>query len=210
MSLELPPVWRWGDPIAPLQAAVERGAILALPTESSYGLGVDPRDARAVAAVFRVKSREGRNPLPVVISDLDQLEKLGIDRTAPGVRRLAHLWPAALSVLLPTRAPLPAMVGESTLAVRVPAHARLRELLAWLGRPLTATSANRSGEPPLLEAAGVRALLAGEDAVVIDEGVLPGGPPSTLVAWREGRFDVLRAGRFPVDRLQELEAGWRD
>lgn len=204
MKHALPPVWRWGDPLAPLLEAVERGAILALPTESSYGLGVDPRDARAVAKVFRVKSREARKPLPVVIADLDQLEAMGIDARQPAVTRLAHLWPAPLSVLLPSRAPLPAMAGGSTLAVRVPAHEKLRHLLSALGRPLTATSANPSGEPPLLEASAVRALLAGEDAMVIDEGPLPGGPPSTLVVWRGDGFEVLRAGRFEIERLKGL------
>jgi tRNA A37 threonylcarbamoyladenosine synthetase subunit TsaC/SUA5/YrdC len=87
----------------------------------------------------------------------------------------------------------------------VPDHGRLRELLAALGHGLTATSANRSGEPPILEPAGVAELLAGEDAMVVDGGALPGGPPSTLVAIEKDGLVVLRTGRFPAERLiQEL------
>jgi tRNA A37 threonylcarbamoyladenosine synthetase subunit TsaC/SUA5/YrdC len=90
-----------------------------------------------------------------------------------------------------------------TIAVRVPGHDGLRRLLGELGHGLTATSANPSGGEPVLDPAGAAELLAGEDAVVVDGGFLPGGPPSTLVAIEEGGPVVLRTGRFPVDRLRE-------
>jgi L-threonylcarbamoyladenylate synthase len=92
--------------------------------------------------------------------------------------------------------------------VRVPDHERLRGLLAELGHGLTATSANRSGEEPLLDPAEAARLLTGHDAVVVDGGVLPGGPPSTLVAIEGERLVVLRAGRFPAERLMETYARW--
>lgn len=193
----------WADVLA----RVERGSILALPTESSYGLGVDPRNAAGVAAVYRVKSREAAKPLPVVIADLDQLPVLGIDAADPRVATLATLWPAPLTCIFPTRWALPAGAGQSSLAVRIPAHLGLRALLSRLGRALTATSANLAGEPPVLEARAAATLLAGTDALVIDGGTLPGGPPSTLIVaqgpglacrlLRRGAFDLaclVRAG----------------
>jgi L-threonylcarbamoyladenylate synthase len=100
--------------------------------------------------------------------------------------------------------PLPAAAGGTGLAVRVPAHDGLRRLLADLGHGLTATSANLSGGEPILDPAAAAALLAGEDAMVVDGGILPGGPPSTLVAIEETGPVVLRTGRFPVERLREL------
>ncbi len=198
------PLWRWGEPVAPLAALLTRGGVLAVPTESSYALAADPRNAAGVAAVYRVKGRAAGKPLPVVVAGVEQLAGLGIDPGLPILSALAAVWPAPLSVVLPLARPLPAAAGEPGLAVRVPAHDALRRLLAALGCGLTATSANPSGEPPLLRPAAAAELLAGEDAVVVDGGVLAGGPPSTLVALAPAGLLVLRQGAFPVARLREL------
>ncbi len=195
--------WRFGDPIAPLRALLARGGVLAIPTESSYGLGVDPWNPAGVEAIYRIKEREAGKPLPVVIAGRDQLAGLGIDPDLNIVKRLFALWPAPLTAVLPVARPLPASAGTRTLAVRVPDHGPLRELLAALGHGLTATSANASGEAPMVDPAAVAGLLAGEDAVVVDGGVLPGGPPSTLVAIEKDRLVVLRSGRFPAERLEK-------
>jgi L-threonylcarbamoyladenylate synthase len=193
-------LWRWDDDVSLLAVVTRRGGVLGIPTESSYGLACDPTDDRGVDTVFEVKGRGGDQALPIVIAGLDQAAALGVERNAPGVAAVAALWPAALSIVVPIARPIAASRGESTVAIRVPDHARLRALLARLG-PLTATSANRSGEPPLLDAASTDALLTGVDARTIDDGRLPGGAPSTLVRWESGGYRVLRAGRFPLDRL---------
>lgn len=184
--------------------------MLAIPTESSYGLAVDPRSSPGVEAVYRLKARERGKPLPVVIAGVEQLALLGVDPDGPEVALAAPHWPAALTVvlpLLPSSSPLPAGAGGGTVAVRVPAHDGLRRLLAALG-PLTATSANAAGEPPALDLEALAPLLAGADAVVVDGGRLPGGAPSTLVALGAGgELRVLRAGAFPPDRLRLATAG---
>ncbi|HEX9942941.1 MAG TPA: L-threonylcarbamoyladenylate synthase [Thermoanaerobaculia bacterium] len=195
-------VWHWGEPVAPLRELLARGGILAIPTESSYGLGADPRNPAGVAAIYRVKEREAGKALPVVVSGREQLADLGVDPNLYIVERLCEHWPAPLTAVLPIARPLPASAGERTLAVRVPAHEGLRALLAELGHGLTATSANRSGGEPLLDPASAAGLLAGEDAMVVDGGVLPGGPPSTLVAIEGEGLKVLRTGRFPSERLK--------
>jgi L-threonylcarbamoyladenylate synthase len=179
--------------------------VLAIPTESSYGLGADPRNSAGVETIYRIKARERGKALPVVVAGLEQLAPLGIDlgidRVLNIVKRLSAHWPGPLTVILPVDRPLPASAGESSLAVRVPGHERLRELLAALGHGLTATSANRSGGEPVLDPAELRELLAGEDAMIVDGGILPGGLPSTLVAIRGEGLEVLRPGRFPAERL---------
>ena len=115
-------------------------------------------------------------------------------------------WPAPLSLLLPLADDLPASAGTGRLAVRIPAHDQLRLLLADLGSSMTATSMNRSGEEPLLDPHEVARLLASEPGSwLVDGGMLPGGKPSTLVGVREGRLEVLRAGAFPVDTLEDTE-----
>lgn len=198
-------VWRPGDPVDPLRDLLRRGGVLAIPTESSYGLGADPRNRKGVETIYRIKRREPRKALPVVVADLGQLADLGIDPDLSILKPLSACWPGPLTVVLPTTSglALPAAAGEPTLAVRIPGHEGLRSLLAGLGHGLTATSANVSGEAPILDPADLEGLLAGEDAVVVDGGALPGGPPSTLVAIEEGGPVVLRTGRFPVDRLLE-------
>lgn len=198
---------RPGDPLAPLQDLLRRGGIVAIPTESSYGLGADPRSPAGVEAIYRVKARERGKALPVVASGVEQLADLGVDLNLYIVERLSALWPAPLTLVLPIAAPLPASAGERTLAVRVPDHEGLRTLLAGIGHALTATSANRSGGEPILDPAEVAELLAGEDAVVVDGGVLPGGPPSTIVAIDGDGVKVLRTGRFPAERLVQKLAG---
>lgn len=200
-----PSFWHFGEDPAPLRELLARGGILAIPTESSYGLAADPRNPVGVEAIFAAKGRAAIKPLPVVVAGVNQLPELGIASDSPALAQAERWWPAALSVLLPF-APsnrsnrLPAAAGAADLAVRVPAHAALRELLAAVG-PLTATSANHSGEPPILEPLLAREFLQGRDAMVIDGGRLPGGEPSTLVQWTETGWRVLRQGSFPAGAL---------
>ena len=198
-------IWSWGDPVEPLRELLRRGGVLAIPTESSYGLGADPRNRKGVEAIYRIKGREPRKPLPVVVADLEQLAGLGIDPDLSILKPLSACWPGPLTAVLSISRPgdIPAAAGEPALAVRIPGHEGLRGLLAAIGHGLTATSANLSGEEPVLDPKGAADLLEGEDAVVVDGGILPGGPPSTLVAIEEAGPVVLRTGRFPVERLRE-------
>jgi L-threonylcarbamoyladenylate synthase len=197
-------VWYPGDPVEGLRDLLRRGGVLAIPTESSYGLGADPRSPAGVETVYRIKGREAGKPLPVVVADRAQLGGLGIDPGLPILDALFACWPGPLTAVLPLAQPLPASAGGNRLAVRVPGHAGLRTLLAELGHGLTATSANRSGGEPILDPAELPELLAGEEAVVVAGGVLPGGPPSTLVAIEGSGPVVLRTGSYPVERLREL------
>jgi L-threonylcarbamoyladenylate synthase len=184
-----------------VRALLARGGVVAIPTESSYGLGADPWNPVGIETIYRIKGRDRGKALPVVVAGLGQLPHLGIDPDLNIVKPLFAHWPGPLTVVLPLAKPLPATAGERSLAVRVPGHEGLRELLAALGHGLTATSANPSGGAPVLDPAELPGLLAGEDAMIVDGGVLPGGPPSTLVAIGEEGLVVLRAGRFPVERL---------
>ena len=197
------PRWRVGEPVASLVAVLARGGVLAIPTESSYGLAVDPRDAAGVEAIFRLKGRERGKPLPVVAADRAQIEALGVATDEPALAWAERHWPAALSVVLPLARALPASGGEATIAVRVPADTGLRALLGERGHALTATSANPSGEDPYLDPDAVAAWLAaaGAPALVVDGGALPGGPPSTLVRYVGGVVELLRAGRVDVAAL---------
>jgi len=192
--------WLPGDDPGAVREVVERGGVVAFPTESSFGLGVDPLDARAVERLFALKGRTPEKALPVVAATVEALAVLGVVAGSPELAWGVARWPAALSVVVPLAAPIAASGGRRDLAVRIPAEPRLRELLVALGRPLTATSANASGEPALLEPAEVAAWLRarGADAVVVGDRSAPGGAPSTLVAFAGGRPRVLRPGPVPI------------
>jgi L-threonylcarbamoyladenylate synthase len=192
-------LWRFGEPLARLREVLARGGALAIPTESSYGLAADPRDARGVEAIFRLKGRSGSKALPVVAAGAADLAALGVAPDDPAVAWATPRWPAALTVVARLAAPIAASAGEPTLAVRIPGEPRLRELVAALG-PLTATSANPSGEAPLLDPEEVADWFGREGfyGLVVDGGRLAGGPPSTLVAWRDGAPAVLRPGSVPI------------
>lgn len=188
--------WQPGEALAPLRRHVASGGILIIPTESSYGLAVDPRNPDGVEAVYRLKGRERGKPLPVVAADRQQILDLGVAADAEGLDRACELWPAPLSLVFPIAEPLAATGGVATLAVRIPAHRRLRQLLQDLGCALTATSANLSGRAAIVEPSRLGGLMERSEAILIADGVLPGGPPSTLLQPTVGRVDVLRRGAF--------------
>lgn len=172
-------------------ALIVQGGVLLLPTESFYGLGADPTSETGVARIFSMKERPAELGLPVLCADWKQLETLVVVPETFRVR-LARLWPAALTVVLPTVGEVPA-ARSGTLAVRIPGHAEVRALLYRLG-PLTATSANRHGDPPFTTVDGALASLAEPPDLVLDAGATAGGTVSTLVDLSRGEPKILRPG----------------
>ena len=167
--------------------------VVALPTETFYGLAVPPDDPVAVARVFTLKGRPAKKALPIVGASLTQLDALVVFPEA-WRGRLQAAWPAPLTVVLPARTGL---VGGGNVGVRVPAHPLLRALLASVG-PLTATSANRSGGPPLSRPQDVARLLGDGLALLLDGGEAPGGLPSTVVDLSGAVPRLLRQGVWQV------------
>ena len=190
-------VWPWDGDLNEVRTALSEGRILAIPTESSYGLAVDPRSVAGVEAIYRLKERERGKPLPVVAADVGQALGVGVEPNE-AIRLAETHWPAPLTVVAPLRAgvSVPAAAGGDTLAVRAPDHDLLRALLQALGHPLTATSANRSGEPPACGLADLEPILGDSGALVIGGEQTPGGLASTVVSWSSAGLRVLRRGRF--------------
>ena len=173
-----------------------RGGVAAIPTETFYGLAADPWSPEGCARVFAIKGRDAGKALPVLAASAADLGRLGVAAPPAALERIAALWPAPLTAVFALREPLPCTSGERSLAVRVPAHADLRRLLARTG-PLTGTSANRSGEPPAASAAAAAGALGSAGDWLVDGGPTPGGLPSTIVDARADPPRVLRAGAFP-------------
>lgn len=201
-------LWRWDQPIVRLAETLAAGGVVVIPTESSYALGVDPTRGDAVERVFAIKGRPSGKPLPVVLGSIAHLERLGVRLPPGGLGGLEKGWPGPLTLLLPCASGLAAAAGAESLAVRIPGHERLRRLLDGLGFALTATSANRSGQRPITEVAAAVELVSGQPAVVVDDGRLPGGEPSTMVAFTARGASVVRQGRVSRARLAELAPQW--
>jgi L-threonylcarbamoyladenylate synthase len=190
--------------IARAAELLRAGRLVAVPTETVYGLAARADSAAAVAAIYRAKGRPDFNPLIVHVGSMELAESFAAfdDRA----RELAQcFWPGPLTLVLPLReaAPIaPAVTaGLPTIALRMPAHPAMRALLAETGLPLAAPSANRSGAVSPTEAAHVVASLGDAVDLVLDGGRCERGLESTIVALREGGgWQLLRPG--PVDEAQ--------
>lgn len=183
--------------LAEAAAVLRAGGVVAFPTETSYGLAVDPRCAAAVRKVFAIKGRPETKPLPLIAADSAAVRRSFIVPTA--LRPLAARWPAPLTLILPRRPGqhLPALLGRRDGAVRVPDHAWARALAAACGGLITATSANLSGEPNLYSGAVVRRAFldgAAQPDLLLDAGRLSIRRPSTIVAAANDKLKILRQG----------------
>ena len=199
------------DPVAPdagvIKAAVRAirdGGIVAMPTDTLYGLAANPFDTAALAAIQRVKERPTERAIPLVAADVDQIAAtLGV---LPLLARLLALrfWPGPLTMLMQAPERLPAEVtgGTGRVGVRVPAHAVARALCAACGTPLTATSANKSGRPATNDPDVVAESLGAEIDFLLDAGVTPGGPPSTIIDVTDATPRVIRQGAIPWESIQ--------
>ena len=177
--------------------AIRRGLIVGVPTDTVYGVAVDPANPEAVRRLFDLKGRGYHMPLAVLVASFEQVESL--IQLAPSERRFVEpYWPGAFTAVLRWRRALAEGVGDhhrGTLGVRMPDHPTLTDLLNRSG-PLAVTSANRSGSPPALDAAGARRVLGDGVAVYLD-GRCHGGHASTVVDLTCNPPRVLRHG--PVD-----------
>ena len=190
--------------LAEAVAILHAGGVVAMPTDTLYGLAADPFSSEAVARVFAVKGRSADRAMPLVAADVDQVvNQLG--PLSELARRLASkYWPGPLTLLVARPSSIPADVagGRAEIGVRVPAHAVTRELCRVSGRLLTATSANRSGEPPSNDPDDIeRALRTGVD-LLLDAGRTPGGPPSTIVDVTGREVRLVRAGAIAWEDVQ--------
>jgi len=194
------------DP-ASVQVAAEviaAGGVVALPTDTLYGLAADPFRADAVARIFAVKGRASERALPLIAADLEQIVS-HLGSLPPMGRCLAEkFWPGPLTLLIGAPATLAEDVtgGTGRVGVRVPAHGVARDLCRACQQPLTATSANRSGEPPSSDPDEVERAIGARIDLLLDAGRAPGGPPSTIVDVTGLAPRLVRAGALRWDEVQ--------
>ena len=183
------------------------GQLVAMPTETVYGLAGDATNANAVARIFEAKGRPHFNPLIVHLSNMAAAERLGI-MTESAQRLAAAFWPGPLTLVLERAPGCPvaelASAGLSTIALRVPADATAQALIRTAGRPLAAPSANRSGRITATRAQHVAEDLGSAVAMILDAGPTKHGLESTVVDATGNSVVLLRPGAIPAEALEQV------
>lgn len=199
------------DAVRQAVSLLEAGEVVALPTETVYGLAADAGNAEAVARIFEAKERPANDPLIVHLPHKDRLSEVAVvpEEIAPIVTRLiAEFWPGPLTLVLPKTESVPDAVtaGLPTVAVRMSADPVFRRVITSLARPLAAPSANRFGRISPTSATAVFRELNGRIPLIVDGGACPAGLESTIVRVLPGPkkpiLRVLRAGPLTKDHLR--------
>lgn len=198
--------------IAGLQDALDAlgtGELVVYPTETFYALGADPFSPAALERLFAIKGRDPEKPIALIAADSRMAFEIAsaVPHTA---RRLADaFWPGSLTIVLPPREGVPhQLIGPDGVGIRVSPHPVARALSAGLRRPITATSANLSGQPPATTLAAARNALGDKVKVYLEGGTLSGSSPSTVVACHADGIRVIREGAIAQrELLAALSAG---
>ena len=198
------------DPGAPQRDAIDEaarwirlGSIVAMPTDTLYGLAADPFNAAAVARIFAVKGRAAARALPLVAADAAQIARHLGPLPDLAVRLAGHFWPGPLTMLMPAARQLARDVsgGTGKVGVRVPADEIARAVCTACGHPVTATSANVTGEPAPATPDDVERTLGDRIEFLLDAGPTRGGAPSTIVDVTGGEPQLVRAGAISWDEI---------
>lgn len=186
---------------------LKKGEVVALPTETVYGLAADAVNSEAVAEIFNAKGRPADNPLIIHISDLEMMKRYTEDIPNAAYRLAEKFWPGPLTMVLPKRSIVPDIVtgGLDTVGVRMPENEIMRKVISLVGRPLAAPSANRSGSPSPTTAAHVADDMNGRIAAIVDGGECSVGVESTVISF-EGydTIRILRPGLITAEQLRKV------
>lgn len=185
---------------------LKSGGIVAIPTETVYGLAANALDENAVRSIFVAKGRPQDNPLIVHISDFEMIKPLVTDIPELAKRLAERFWAGPLTMIFDKSEVVPNVTsgGLSTVAVRMPANAAAREIIEKCGFPLAAPSANTSGKPSPTTAQHVFEDMNGKIPLIIDGGECAVGVESTVICFRNGKIHILRPGGITREMLAEF------
>lgn len=197
------------DPFAPglLQAllVLRQGGVVAFPTETYYGLAVDPFNSQALDRLFHLKQRPAAKPILVLIDGQEHLPRLAAEVPGRYQPLMARFWPGPLTLIFPAQPHLSSTLtaGTGTIGVRVSSHPLAQDLCARAGGAITATSANLAGHPPAATEEEVVAQFGRRLDWLVKAGPTPGGPASTIVSARLDTLCLIRQGAIPFDEIEQ-------
>lgn len=200
-----------GTSLAAAVQALRCGEVVAFPTETSYGLAVDPFDVEAVQKIYKIKKRRLDKPLLLLVQDVSQL--LTIVEEVPVIYEplIKRFWPGPLTLLFPVKRHLigPLTGGGTTIGVRISPQKIARQFIEKAGHPITATSANITGSPPATSAQEVLVSLGQSVAYILEADEMKGQERavpnvSTIVGYSEGKLSILRKGAIASTDILQL------
>ena len=186
-------------------AALDNGGVVVFPTDTLYGLGADVFSLPALQRIFAIKGRPAELALPVLVAGLDQVESVALPMSNRAQELAERFWPGPLTLVMRRSPELPDLVtgGADTVAVRMPAHRIPLALARRLGRPITGTSANLSGQPDLLDLDSIENQLGNLVDYIIRSGPPPEGTGSTVVDITRNEPRLLREGAISLEEIME-------
>lgn len=193
------------DRIDYIVSCLRKGDVVALPTDTFYGLAVDPVNLHAVEQIYQIKTRQKHKPLSLLIASVSQAYELARETDAMFDRLAERFWPGPLTLIVRagTKLPLRSTANTGNVALRVPDAAIPRAVVERFELPITATSANLRGAPECVHAAGVRDQIADRVPLIIDGGPTGCTLPTTIVdlSLGPGRWEILREGAIPTHEI---------
>ena len=195
------------DNISVAASMLRQGKIVAIPTESSYGLAVDAKDEEALRRVYQLKQRPDDKPLLVLVDSVESLKSSQLITGIPGQFKILmeRFWPGALTLVFPAHPSVSPILtgGTATIAIRYSSHPIATEIARVFGGAITATSANISGMSPCNSASELIDMFAGGvDCIVGEKEIeMVPGLPSTLVGLKAGEIVILRDGQIPAEEI---------
>jgi L-threonylcarbamoyladenylate synthase len=193
-------------PLVLAAEVIQAGGVIVYPTETIYGIGADALNAKAVARVHVAKQRKDPKPLLVLVPDAEAVSPL-VREVSPEARALMEsFWPGPLTIVLQASYRVPAEVtrGAKTLGIRVPSSPLCIRLLRLAGTPITSTSANVTGENPLLSMDEIEETLKSSVDLFLDAGSLPESGPSTVIDMTQHPPQLLRKGALPAENIRAI------
>ncbi len=186
--------------------AIKEGELVAFPTETVYGLGANGLDANSVAKIFEAKNRPSFNPLILHINSEGQLYQIADIPNKLIHNLIEKFWPGPLTIVLPKKKIVPDIVtaGHETVAVRMPKNDIALKLIEFSGVPIAAPSANKFSQLSPTQAIHVNNQLGEKVKIILDGGRCDVGVESTIVAFLENKFVLLRPGGLSIDLIEEV------
>ena len=195
-----------GELLAKALEALRSGEAIVFPTETLYGLGANAYDEEAVERVAALKGRDPNQPIPLIIADLNMLQEVVTEVSPIAKTLLTRFWPGPLTLVLPAKKGLASRLCNSRkgVGVRISSHPVAIALAKGLGCPITATSANPSGEEPAKTVAQARNYFSRDVKIFLDGGELSGRRGSTVVKIHRDGYNIVREGEIGSEEIERV------
>ena len=205
----------WENTLSKTRKVLKTGGIVVFPTDTFYGLGVNPYNRNAVDKIYKIKGRDPEKPLLLLIDSISKLENLVQEPSGACIKLMQTFWPGPLTLLFkPKPSSIHENISADLIGIRQPGNPVTRNILSALDHPLTAPSANISGDDPATTAQQVQDIFGEKIELILDAGECKGGKHSTVINATNNPAKLIRAGEIDFkniydclkDCLQTLES----